>query len=364
MSWIKRNLGFVISGAVGLALLGVAFWYLTTKMQADQAATEAFDSQLAALRGVQGADPFPSDQNIEAVKKEAAKAAQLAEEAKAMFPPFQKFANLTDQQFKRYIEVSLDEMHSNAKRYGVELPPEFYFTFGSLRKVMEFDPKLVPQWVQQMEEIKNLVRIMIEARVNMIVQVRRIPISEEESVNYPNDFMSGLEIVTNQSVIRVPFEITFQSFSGELAAVLEGFMRSTNCVLIKNLQVDPSGVQAMPFVAPTAEAPVVNSTAAEAVQNPEQPAAPRKSAEQRFFERYGIRRPPSSVPAPKPVPPPVAIIPRTPPATKPVTVLTEEPLRVVIFLEVIKIEPKPEPVAAPKGAGRVTRAPKPTGESN
>ena len=52
--------------------------------------------------------------------------------------------------------------------------------------------------------------------------------------------MNGVDSVTNLGVIRTPYEVTFSSFSGELAGVVEGFMRSSNCFLLKNIQVVPS----------------------------------------------------------------------------------------------------------------------------
>ena len=333
------------------------------RMQADQAATDAFDTQLNALKAVQNAAPFPSQQNLDAIRAEAQKAKSVADEAKQMFPPFKKFKPFTDQEFKRYIDTSLDEMQSSAKRYGVELPLNYYFTFGALNKLMEFDPAFTPLWVQQMEEVKNLVRILIEARVNQIVQIRRVAISDDENQSTPYDFMNGLEIITNKSVIRVPFELTFNCFSGELAGVLDGFAKSASCVLIKNLQVEPSGIEAVPFAEATAEAPILGRTPEPAPSTDFESHAPPKSAEQRFFERYGMRRRPTT--APPPPPPKAVVAPKAQPQAKPVTVLTESPLRVTLFVEVIKLEPKPEPAAAgAKGGAKASRGAKPAGATN
>jgi hypothetical protein len=195
----------------------------------------------------------------------------------------------------------------------------------------------MPAWIEQVEEIKILVGILLKARVNSIDAVRRVAVSDTDASDNYLDFMNGIDSVTNAGVIRTPYEVTFSSFSAELAGVLEGFMRSSNCFLIKNLQVNPSDIEITPFVDPTLEAPVLDARPLPTVAPA--PVMDRRSADQQFYERYGIRRPKSSpgALAPlQPVAPPVTGPPKPPPA--PVTVLSERPLRVTIFLEILKLQ--------------------------
>jgi hypothetical protein len=333
MPWIKRNLIFVISGAVGLVLLGVAGWYLYATMQDNQAASDAFQTALTQFSSYKKADPFPNVENLQAAKEDQERVAKLAATVKNQFPPFVQYSVLTDQEFKDYMVRQVDDLQRKARQVGTDLPDDYYFSFDPERKLMKFPSDLTALWIEQMEAIKGLAAVAYAAHVNYIERFRRPPLAGFEG-NSPYDAMPGVTSVTNKGVIRTPYEIAFQCFSSELAGVLEGLMSSTNCYLIKNISVGPSNRQIVPFAEANPANPVLQL-------NTPPPAYEAPVHRMTMEERYGLkpgtlrRLQEQNTPKPPPSPKPSAPKPKPPPTT----VLTEQPLRVVIFLEILTLEP-------------------------
>ena len=87
MSWLKRNLFLVIGGLVAFALLGVAGFYFFTKKQEADGVTGSLDGQIKALEALRQRDPFPEAKNIEAVKREQKRVADVLGEYRKYFEP-------------------------------------------------------------------------------------------------------------------------------------------------------------------------------------------------------------------------------------------------------------------------------------
>ena len=69
---------------------------------------------------------------------------------------------------------------------------------------------------------------------------------EDEGTGGAADYLSGRKLATNAvtGAVLAPYEIVFHGFSTELAAVLEGFYRSPNCFIVKNIDVQTNVVVA------------------------------------------------------------------------------------------------------------------------
>src|SRR2546425_1089133 len=96
----------------------------------------------------------------------------------------------------------------------------------------------------QVAEIKAICDVLFAARVQTMVGLRRTPVAKEDEGTA--DYLFGRKPTTNTvaSAILVPYEVVFQGFTAELAAVLEGFYRSSNCFVVKNIDVQTNVVLA------------------------------------------------------------------------------------------------------------------------
>src|SRR5207249_11113407 len=132
------------------------------------------------------------------------------------------------------------------------------------------------------------------------------------------DYLIGRKPATNTvtGAVLVPYEIQFQGFTAELAAVLEGFFRSSNSFIVKNIDVQTNAVTA---------AETVPSFMPYSMVAPGAAAQPQLSPGDLMRQRYGIGaggryggmnrygRPMIAQPPPGPTPGPGVF---TPPARK------------------------------------------------
>jgi hypothetical protein len=127
--------------------------------------------------------------------------------------------------------------------------------------------------------------------------------------------------------IVTPYEVSFRSFSGEIGAVLDGILRSTNCLIVKTLTVAPS---LNPVGGANPNAPAAPAYAPAYVP---QPVPSRDS----FASRYG-----AGPEIPRAAAPPVAAAPvagRPAAPSGPTVFLSEKPLRVTLLIDVVKLKP-------------------------
>ena len=64
MSWIKRNLFFVVGGAVAVALLGAGGFYIYKGLTRNSEATEKLNEHYSTLKTLQSKSPAPGNDKI------------------------------------------------------------------------------------------------------------------------------------------------------------------------------------------------------------------------------------------------------------------------------------------------------------
>ena len=89
-------------------------------------------------------------------------------------------------------------------------------------------------------EIKAICDILFDAKVNTLDSIRREKISELND-NYPSDYLGTQKTITNTLAELTPYEVTFKSFSAELALVLGSLAGSPNGFIVKSINVEPVG---------------------------------------------------------------------------------------------------------------------------
>jgi hypothetical protein len=94
-----------------------------------------------------------------------------------------------------------------------------------------------------MAEVKELCRILFDARVNPLVNIRRSRVSKDDSESggtSANDYHS-LTTETNgvTGAVTSPYELTFHCLTSELAAVLERLAASSHGFVVKSIQAKP-----------------------------------------------------------------------------------------------------------------------------
>jgi hypothetical protein len=243
MAWIKRNLVFVISMAVGLALTGYCCFLFYQDFGKNSAvATEEQDiaSQYGTLVNNTNT-PYPSEENIQHAKEDQAQVKQLVDELRGSFTPFPAQSNLDIKGFSEYVENTIFDLKTKATNAGVGLPDDFGFGFTDQRGKLNYPLECIPPWMQQIEEIKAICDILYRAKVNSLLAFRRVSISSSnDNILNSLDLLDSHIVTTNFGTVT-PYKIEIKCFSKELSAFLNGLARSSNFYVVKNIVVRPFG---------------------------------------------------------------------------------------------------------------------------
>lgn len=254
MDWVKRNLLFVISSAVALVLLGLSVFYLWSSLQKKNEVFERLTAQYAELNRLYNLDPNPGNErvnNIQAARDQQAQLRKYLQKASKYFvvpPPIPQVSGtnrVTAEMFTPELWRTLDQLRRAAASTGVQLPPDYSFSFEAQKNLMRFAPGSLDRLAVQLGEIKAICDILFAAKINSLDNIRRERISTDDYKGPPSDYHDE-KSVTNELAVLTPYQVTIRCFSPELAAVLNGFHSSPYCILVKALDVEPATLGILP----------------------------------------------------------------------------------------------------------------------
>lgn len=230
----------VLGGVVGLALLAAAGWFWFSQAQREREIGAQLEAKSAEWTDLVGRKPYPSDENIRAVREEEKRLEKLREVLKQHFPPVAAAPVSDALELKVLIETAIAELRAEAEAAGVMLPDRDYaFTFQRLRPMApsQFDSNSIPTLAEQVAQVGALARVLFDARVHSLEAIRRPAILKDEGGTA--DYLTQ-KPVSDDLVTRMPMEVTFRTFSGELANVVSGLAALPNTVVIKKISIEPT----------------------------------------------------------------------------------------------------------------------------
>lgn len=295
MSWIKRNLFFVIGSLVALICMGLAGWFLYAKWSLNNEVLANLNSDYDSLKSLNSAQPHPgagSVNNIQLAKEQRDQLLAYLKKTRQYFEPAPRIPDLpkiTDRDFSAALSKTIELLRTEATNTSVALPPDNYnFSFTSQKSKITFAPGSVDRLAVQLGEIKMLCEIFFDAKVNALDNLRRERVSQDDSFGLQTDYLSD-KTTTNALAVVTPYEVTFRSFSSELSAVLAGLASSPHSLLVKTINVELAPAVA----APEPTAPLVMSNPVY-VQQPNlmqeqmDRAQQEANANEAFRRRYGM----------------------------------------------------------------------------
>lgn len=363
MDWIKRNLYFLAGGAIALALMGMAGFFLYSKWQANNAEMEKLNADYSELQTLNNENPHPGSgqvNNTKLAQEQQQEVRALIEKAKAKFeriPPIPDVPNPSESDFAAALSRTIDQLQREATNSSVVLPSNYRFSFEAQYTRVSFASNSIPRLAVQLGEVKAICDVLFRAKVNSLDNLRRERVSTDDNTAQMTDY-SEKKSVTNDLAILAPYEVTFRTFSAELAAVLAGFAASPYGILVKSINVEPGPApvateeQQMTPVQPQY---VIQQAAPTAGRDAEANAAFQRRYGIGGGGRYGARGPATPTPAAQP-PQTIYVTPQaSTTSTKAQTVLDERQLKVTLGLTVVKLRP-PGDSSAPPPPGDQTSA--------
>ena len=120
-------MALVISAVVALAALGGAGFYLYTCIAADADAEAVLTQSRATLQEFQAKTPFPSKDNVEAVKEQQQVLKSFLKGAQNYFPKFPEMSSEITNNFSEFLAKNLAEMRGAAEASKVATPTNYAF---------------------------------------------------------------------------------------------------------------------------------------------------------------------------------------------------------------------------------------------
>jgi hypothetical protein len=269
MSWIKRNLYFLVGSAVALALLGLAGYYFYSKWQLNNDTLDKLNTAYDELDKLAKETPNPGNEqinNIEIARQQEVEVRAMIDRESKHFSPIDPIPLpvnnvVTKESFASALPRLIDELRHDAEVASVTIPKDYSFSFEAERRLTIFAQGSLPPLSVQLGEVKDICGILYHAKVNSLDNLRRARVSADDLKGPGSDFLE-ITSATNRLAVLTPYEVVFHCFSGELAGVLSGFADSPHGFVVKGINVDPGGVSApadagggMSGFAPVAAAP-------------------------------------------------------------------------------------------------------------
>jgi hypothetical protein len=359
MAWIKRNLFFVIGGLLALGLLGAAGYYNYREWKRNAAAYDTLKQYYDTLRNLITTPKIsPGNDKVDNIKAAKEQEGQIRDWIRQAADCFQPIApipapvngNVTSEAFAAALRRTIDQLQHEAEAASVGLPPRYYFTFEAERPLVRFAPGSLGALAVQFGEVKAIAEVLFAARVNSLDGIQRTRVSEDDFNGPQSDYFEEYS-VTNNLAVLTPYQVTFRSFTPEIAHVLAGFATSPHGFVVKSINVQPAGAVTAPGPGPMGPPPGMPVPGM-----PRQPVPETGSAETavpllavtdtagpvlgQAYLPPAVRRQIAPPPPSMPTAPPVV----TPGVTSGrgglQTVLNEQLLRVTLVVEIVKLQPK------------------------
>jgi hypothetical protein len=179
VNWFRQNrwLGIFLIVFAGFIVLALGFvWWARAGLTT---ATERFDESLKEISRLERLDPFPNDANYEKLKMHldnySATLDKVKEELKTRILPV---APLEPNEFQARLRELTLAAAEKARINRVKLPPGFHMGFDEYTAALP-NNVAAPLLGQELSQINLLVSYVIDARVDSVISLHRIPLPEE-----------------------------------------------------------------------------------------------------------------------------------------------------------------------------------------
>ena len=178
MNWFRQNrfLGtFLIVFSV--VTIASAFFLWRAKSRCDEAQARFNESATELIR-LQRLSPFPTEANLQKMKTQAqdyaADLTKLKEDLKTKILPV---APMAPNEFQTRLNHGRAEFTDKARVNKVKLPENFFLGFEEFAAALP-DTAAAPLLGQELAQVELLLNILIDARVDAINSLRRVPLTE------------------------------------------------------------------------------------------------------------------------------------------------------------------------------------------
>ncbi|MGV3757175.1 MAG: hypothetical protein ACO1QS_17490 [Verrucomicrobiota bacterium] len=270
MRWIKRNIFLLVGMILALGLMAGAIVYLISRIQADLKASKALKAAQQELITLMQSQPFPDQGNLDLAQRETQRLAQYMTNVQAQIT-YPAVPKMTSQEFSSFLLNTVADLQKGAEQAGVQLPnPRYGFSFEPLREQINFDVASIEPLTRQLIEVRELCTNLFQSQIHRLESLKRVRVSTLDPGQGPQYLDKAVNPTAYNNLATVtPYEIVFTGFSTELSGVLERLQRSpifysVKIVNMETLKVGSSA--AAPPPPPATNAPAASKGKSKAAE--------------------------------------------------------------------------------------------------
>ena len=245
MTWIKRNLIFVVGGLVALGLLGGAVFYIFKSLSRNSAADTSLHEVVDTLTRLTQQKPSPGNDKINnttLAQEQDKEVRGWVANATGSFVPIAPIpaGAVTSEAYAGALRRTIDQLQKLAENSGVTLPPKYDFSFTAQRPLVKFAGGSLDPLAVQLGEVRAMCEILFATRINDLDSIQRVRVSDDDLAGPQSDYLDERP-VTNDLAVITPYVLTFRCFTPELSRVMTGFAKASNTFIVKVINVQPAG---------------------------------------------------------------------------------------------------------------------------
>lgn len=208
MDWLKQNpfLG-ALAGFVALLTVGGG-WLVLSEAARVQELQDSFDQKCSQISQLEGNNPFPDQQNVDAAKREEEQArVAIGELSKNLSVSVPELA--TPQAFQDELAKSMQEIAEKAKANDVTLSEKLFLGFEKYQNQIPRE-EAVSGLLMQLRSIAAVVSTLIASKVISVDSVTREPVGGESPEKADDKKDSAPSAAAAAEALHFPsFEVSF-----------------------------------------------------------------------------------------------------------------------------------------------------------
>jgi hypothetical protein len=181
MNWFRQNRflsQFLI--VLGIATIASAVFLWQAKSRRDEAQARFSESATELFR-LQRLSPFPNEANLQKMKAQAQEyAADLSKVKEALKTRMLPTPAIAPNEFQTRLNQLRTIFSEKARTNKVKLPENFFLGFEEFAAALP-DTAAAPLLAQELAQVELMLNIIIEARVDAITSLRRVPLAERSA---------------------------------------------------------------------------------------------------------------------------------------------------------------------------------------
>lgn len=249
MNWLKNNPIAVALIVVAIIGAGLTSYLAVDSMARRDEAQANLDSQLQKLKQFQNQKPFPTNENLKAVKESLAEyRAELAKYRNALAAMEAPLDPINPQEFQDDLRKAVDELEKNAIGKGVALPDDFFYGFDAYQTAPPSQQE-VGELNREFRVIRRITDALVDLKIGSISSLKRqeIPSKAPSTPSAPPAKPGApAELSKAPTISTKTFSIIFTAPQEKLLTAFSMIQDADEFLLIRSLALDNTSPQPPP----------------------------------------------------------------------------------------------------------------------